>query len=139
LSAFLPDKYVPDPSQRLVLYKRMAAAEEELTLNEIADELRDRYGALPVPAELLLDLMRLRVLLKQLRIEAAEYDGRRLTCSFHPQTTVAPETLLGLLQQDPARYQFSADFKLSIQLGKQTGHELLQAARKELQPLNQLC
>jgi transcription-repair coupling factor (superfamily II helicase) len=139
LSAFLPDKYVPDPSQRLVLYKRMAAAEEELTLYEIADELRDRYGALPVPAELLLDLMRLRVLLKQLRIEAAEYDGRRLTCSFHPQTTVAPETLLGLLQQDPARYQFSADFKLSIQLGKQTGHELLQAARKELQPLNQLC
>jgi transcription-repair coupling factor (superfamily II helicase) len=139
LSAFLPDKYVPDPSQRLVLYKRMAAAEEELTLYEIADELRDRYGALPAPAELLLHLMRFRVLLKQLRIEAAEYDGRRLTCSFHPQTTVAPEALLVLLQRDPARYQFSADYKLSIQLGKHSDHELLQASRKELQLLNQLC
>ncbi|HKI51899.1 MAG TPA: hypothetical protein VJ995_07480, partial [Geothermobacteraceae bacterium] len=76
---------------------------------------------------------------KQLRIETAEYDGRRLTCSFHPQTTVSPEGLLGLLQQDPAKYQFSADYKLSVQLGRQSGHELLQAARKELQPLNQLC
>jgi len=139
LSAFLPEKYVPDPSQRLVLYKRMAAADEEQLLYEIADELRDRYGALPDPAELLLQLMRFRVLLKQLHIEAAEYDGRRLTCSFHPQTTVSPEGLLGLLQQDPAKYQFSADYKLSVQLGRQSGHELLQAARKELQPLNQLC
>ena len=139
LSAFLPEKYVPDPSQRLVLYKRMAAADEEQLLYEIADELRDRYGALPDPAELLLQLMRFRVLLKQLRIETAEYDGRRLTCSFHPQTTVSPEGLLGLLQQDPAKYQFSADYKLSVQLGRQSGHELLQAARKELQPLNQLC
>jgi len=139
LSAFLPEKYVPDPSQRLVLYKRMAAAEEELVLYEMADELRDRYGALPAPAELLLDLMRFRVLLKQLQIEAAEYDGRRLTCGFHPQTTVAPDALLGLLQRDPAKYQFSAEYKLGIQLGKQGGHELLQAARKELQPLNQLC
>jgi transcription-repair coupling factor (superfamily II helicase) len=139
LSAFLPEKYVPDPSQRLVLYKRMAAADEEQLLYEIADELRDRYGVIPAPAELLLQMMRFRVMLKKLRIEAAEYDGQRLTCSFHPQTTVSPEGLLGLLQQDPTKYQFSADYKLSIRLGRQSGNELLQVSRKELQPLNQLC
>ncbi|HKI50705.1 MAG TPA: TRCF domain-containing protein, partial [Geothermobacteraceae bacterium] len=131
--------YVPDPSQRLVLYKRMAAADEEQLPYEIADELRDRYGAIPDPAELLLQMMRFRVILKKLRIEAAEYDGQRLTCSFHPQTTVSPEGLLGLLQQDPVKYQFSADYKLSIRLGRQSGNELLQVSRKELQPLNQLC
>lgn len=139
LSAFLPEKYVPDPSQRLVLYKRMAAAEEDLGLYELADELRDRFGALPAPAELLLQLMRLRVLLKKLRIETVEYDGRRLTCGFHPQTTVSPEGLLERLQRDPGKYQLSADYKLTIHLGRLSGSELLLAARNELQPLSQLC
>ena len=66
LSAFLPEKYVPDPNQRLVFYKKMASAEEEAALYDLADELRDRYGEIPEPAALLLEVMKLRVLMKRL-------------------------------------------------------------------------
>lgn len=135
LSAFLPEAYVPDPNQRLVLYRNMAGVPDEEELYLLADELRDRYGEIPEPASLLLEVMRLRVLLKQLWIELAEYDGRRLVCGFHAQTPVSPEKILSLLQKQPERYQFSADYRLTIHLGKRAGRELMGEARKELQLL----
>jgi len=134
LSTFLPEKYVPDPNQRLVLYKRMASAEDEAALYELADELRDRYGEIPPPASLLLEVMRLRVPLKQLHIEQVEYDGRRLMFGFHARTSVDPERIMALLRQ-PERYQFSPDYRLTVKLGRLPADELLAAARKELQAL----
>lgn len=56
LSAFLPEKYVPFPAQRMALYKRIALIETEADRADIADELMDRYGTLPRPAENLLDI-----------------------------------------------------------------------------------
>jgi len=134
LSAYLPEKYVADPNQRLVLYRNMAGVEAEEELYDLADELRDRYGEIPEPATLLLEMMRLRVLLKKLWIEHAEYDGRRLVCAFHAQTPVPPEKILALLQQ-PERYQFSPDYRLTIQCGKVVDRELLETARNELRRL----
>jgi transcription-repair coupling factor (superfamily II helicase) len=133
LSAFLPEKYVPDPNQRLVFYKRMAAAEDDETLYVLSDELRDRYGEIPEPALLLIESMKLRVTMKRLKMEQAEYDGRRLVFSFHQGTGVDPEKILHRLREAPQKYRFSPDYRLSIGLGRLAARELLAAAKKELQ------
>ena len=52
--AYLPDSYVRYPGQRMALYKRIALIETEYDRDDIADELLDRYGDLPVQAENLL-------------------------------------------------------------------------------------
>jgi transcription-repair coupling factor (superfamily II helicase) len=132
LSAFLPEKYVPDPNQRLVFYKKMAAAGAEETLYEIADELRDRYGEIPGPASLLLEMMKLRVLMKRLKVEAAEYDGRQMVFAFHAATAVPPEKILRLLDDPAGKYRFSPDYRLSVRLGRLEAEEVLAAAKKEL-------
>jgi transcription-repair coupling factor (superfamily II helicase) len=138
LSAYLPERYVADPNQRLVLYRRMAAAVDEDELYTVGDELRDRFGALPAPAQLLLEVMKLRVLMRALRIEQAEYDGQQLVFTFPPTTRVAPEQILGLLQRQD-RYRFSPDYRLSIRLGRLPAEELLAAAKKELRGLCTAC
>jgi transcription-repair coupling factor (superfamily II helicase) len=137
LSAFFPEKYIPDPNQRLVLYKRLASAPDEETIYAIADELRDRYGDLPEAAERLLAIMKLRVLLKELWIESAEYDGRRLLFAFHQSTPVPPETILKLIQDKSGLYQFSPDYRLTIKCGKLEGEELLARIKKELHGLGE--
>ena len=138
LSAYLPERYVVDPNQRLVLYRRMAAAQDEDELYAVGDELRDRFGPLPEPAQLLLEVMKLRVLMKQLRVEQAEYDGHQLVFAFPPSTRVAPEQILGLLQRHD-RYRFSPDYRLAIRLGRLPAAELLAAAKKELRGLCAAC
>lgn len=132
LSAFLPEKYLPDPNQRLVFYKQLAAAEAVEELYDLADELRDRYGELPEPTTLLIEVMKLRVLMKRLKVELAEYDGRQLLFAFHAGTPVPPEKILKLMD-DPGKYRFSPDYRLSVRTGKLAAAEVLSAAKKELQ------
>lgn len=132
LSAFLPERYVEDPNQRLVLYRKLAAAHDDVEIYQAGDELRDRYGDLPQPAELLLDVMKLRVLMRQLFVELAEYDGHNLVFAFPGNTRVKPEQLLALLK-DADRYSFSPDYRLSIRLGRLPREEVLAVAKKELQ------
>ncbi|MDD4457322.1 MAG: transcription-repair coupling factor, partial [Syntrophotalea acetylenica] len=135
LSAFFPEKYLPDPSQRLVFYKQLACAEDEASLYALADELRDRFGALPDPALLLLEVMKLRVMLKQLRILSADYDGHSLTLAFAEDTPVAPEKIIALLDRDARKYSFSPDFRLAVRLGRIPAEGALDEARKALHGL----
>ncbi len=133
LSAFLPEKYLPDPNQRLQFYQRLAGADDDRLIFDIGDELQDRYGNLPHPGELLLGVMRLRIILKQLRVELLEYDGRRWSLRFHASTSVSPELIGNLLKTEPQRYSLSADFRLSIRCARWQGEELLRETRLELQ------
>jgi len=133
VSAFLPEKYVPDPNQRLVLYKKMASVADEAQLYAIADELRDRYGEIPPPTSLLFEVMKLRVLMKQLKVAFAEFDGRQLVFGFHAETPVPPEKILRLMEDPSGRYRFTPDFRLSVRMAKASALELVGAAKKELQ------
>ncbi len=78
-SAYLPDGYVSDSSQKLHLYRRLAKLEEEHEIRTIRTELEDRYGPLPTEAERLLEAHALRILGTALgvdRIFVREREGR---------------------------------------------------------------
>ena len=133
IAAYLPDKYVVDPNQRLVFYKKLSSAEDDEQIYDAIDELQDRYGELPEPARILIEMMKLRIQMKKLRIDLAEYDGRRLTFGFHSTTTVAPEKILALMQNEPEKYTLAPDFKLSIRIAREDDRHLLTGAKNELQ------
>ncbi len=69
--AYLPESYVRTPGQRMALYKRIALIENEYDRDDIADELLDRYGDLPVQAENLLYV-------SLIRAEGAACDVRQI-------------------------------------------------------------
>jgi transcription-repair coupling factor (superfamily II helicase) len=60
--AHLPDGFVEDDDVKLDLYRRLARASTSGDIDGLRDELRERFGPLPVEAETLLDMARLRVL-----------------------------------------------------------------------------
>ncbi len=132
LSAYLPEQYMADPNQRLIFYKKLAAAESDNQLYDVVDELQDRYGALPAAAEVLLEMMKLRVMMKKLRILTAEYSGGKLYLGFDAATTVAPEKLLALLQQQPQVYALSPDYILSVKMKRDEDMQFVQQIKKQL-------
>jgi transcription-repair coupling factor (superfamily II helicase) len=62
IDAHLPTDYVESERLRLEMYKRLAEVRAEADLAAVADELVDRYGALPAEVEALLAVARFRVL-----------------------------------------------------------------------------
>ena len=77
LEAALPAGYVSPPSLRLGLYRRLAALTELSQVEDVAEELADRFGPLPAPARHLLYLLGLKIRGARAGVDAiSARDGR---------------------------------------------------------------
>lgn len=76
--ASIPKAYIPDTSQRMAFYKRMAAADEIPTLEALSRELADRYGPIPGQTLQLLQECHLRIKLTQRAVASVEREGKQL-------------------------------------------------------------
>ncbi|MBR4276986.1 MAG: transcription-repair coupling factor, partial [Lachnospiraceae bacterium] len=76
VSAYIPQEYIFNEEQKLDMYKRIAGIETEKELGEIRDELIDRFGSVPAPADNLLRISLMRALAHKLYItEVRNSDG----------------------------------------------------------------
>ncbi len=73
--AFIPEKYVKYPAQRMALYKKIAMIENELDESDIADELMDRYGEMPYQVENLLRIALIRAYAIKCRVKTVKQNG----------------------------------------------------------------
>jgi transcription-repair coupling factor (superfamily II helicase) len=94
VEALLPETYVPEVSQRLALYKRLAAVTRREEAALVEAELRDRFGPPPPPVVQLLEVVGLRVLARALGLARVEAAGGKAVLTFAPSTPVSPERLL---------------------------------------------
>jgi transcription-repair coupling factor (superfamily II helicase) len=107
---FLPDDYVPEVNQRLALYKRLAGASNDDAVAELRAELMDRFGPLPLPAEQLLDIVRIRVAARELRVERLEVGEGKALITFAPSTTLDPQRLVATIQKSRGRLKLKREF-----------------------------
>ncbi|MCQ2429191.1 MAG: transcription-repair coupling factor, partial [Clostridia bacterium] len=78
-SAFLPENYVRYPAQRMALYKRIALIRTKEDVEDMTDELGDRYGDLPAPALNLLGIALIRAQGMVCGIGSIRQDGNTVT------------------------------------------------------------
>ncbi|ACM22050.1 transcription-repair coupling factor [Geotalea daltonii FRC-32] len=135
IPAFIPEDYVREPNQRLIIYKRLTQATSEEDVAEIMGELVDRFGKLPLAALYLVEVMKLRVALKAMLVKEIEFDGKKLVLSFHQKTPVSPDTIIGLIRQQPKKYQFTPDFRLCAELADTSFDGVLKEAGNLLKTL----
>jgi transcription-repair coupling factor (superfamily II helicase) len=107
LPAYIPDSYVADESERLTLYRRMARAESEQDLDELREEMRDRFGPVPTLVENLLLAMNLRRQMKALMIMSAVLKGNQLELRLHPDAPVDGERLASLAKVNRERLRLT--------------------------------
>ena len=112
--ALLPEEYCPDINERLSLYKRLASVDEKDELNDIHQELVDRFGLLPEPAKVLLDCHRLRMLAKPLGISKIDAADTAIIIHFAQNTVVEPMKIISLIQSKK-HYKLQGQDKLRIE------------------------
>jgi transcription-repair coupling factor (superfamily II helicase) len=93
--------YVADMNQRLMLYRKVAAARHEEEIDRVLEEAADRYGPLPDSVLNLADYGRIRVMADRLGIDAIDREGRIVVLKFRPQARIDPVRLVALVRQRP--------------------------------------
>ena len=99
LDAYIPDSYIPNEYHKLDIYKRIAAIESEEDMEEMTEELIDRFGEFPKKVEMLLLVARLKALAHEAYVTQIEQKGDTYTFLMYEKAKVAPERIPELLLQ----------------------------------------
>lgn len=84
-TAVLPTDYIPDTAQRLEIYRKLAAIRDTTALEQLKSELRDRFGPIPEPVELLLLTTELKLLAAQHSISSVKVQSDKLILTQNGQ------------------------------------------------------
>lgn len=82
VSAGLPQNYVSDAAVRIDLYRRISMISSQEDFYDMQDELLDRFGDIPAPAQALLDIALLRSRASKNGITEINQKGRTLMVYF---------------------------------------------------------
>jgi transcription-repair coupling factor (superfamily II helicase) len=90
LDAYLPLDYVQDEIERVDLYRRASGVHTLAELDDLAEELRERFGDLPEPALNLLGLSRVKLLARSVGATAVNYRSGTLSITGATATAATP-------------------------------------------------
>ncbi len=112
--ALLPEDYLADVHMRLILYKRIAGAPDQPALDELREELIDRFGLLPPPAQLLFAVTAIKLQAAPLGIRKIDAGPRGARIEFYRQPNIDASRVITLLQDSPAVYRLDGPNRLRI-------------------------
>jgi len=98
--ALLPDDYCGDVHLRLSFYKKLATARTNDQIDSLLEEIVDRFGKLPVQAQTLIDVHRLRTLSQPYGVVKVDAAPGVIHITFKPQPPVDPMAIIGLIQKN---------------------------------------
>ena len=137
ISAFIPERYVPDAEIRLGLYRRIARSADELAAAELAREMADRFGPMPEEVRNLFAIIELKRRLRALnviRLDAARNSvPPRVVMAFDAKGPPDVEAVLKLVQRRNG-WRLLPDQRLVVEVGPPSPEGVfIQAVQKALQ------
>ncbi len=134
IDAYIPDSYIEDSTQKVEVYKRIAAATSFTEIDAIASELQDRYGSFNQPLANLIASGKIKIVARRLRIGSIIQKQGYLEIKLAENHHISGEHLLALSSKWQQRLSFTE--KKSFILKFKTANQL--PAEKRLDLLTEL-
>ena len=115
-SSLIPDSYLPNVNTRLILYKRIVAAQNEAELKEIQLEMIDRFGLLEKSTDNLFVIAELRLKARLLGITRIDMKPDKGIIDFSSSTKVRAESLIERIKNEPEIWKLTSGNKLQVTL-----------------------
>lgn len=97
VDAYIPDSYIPNEFQKLDVYKRIASIENEEEMDDMMEELIDRFGEPPKKVQQLLHIAMLKTLAHSAYVTSVEQKGEEIKLTMYEKAKVCPERIPGLI------------------------------------------
>ncbi|MCK4259952.1 MAG: transcription-repair coupling factor [Halanaerobiales bacterium] len=99
LDAYIPEEYIPDSRQKIEIYKKIADIKNIDDMEELIDELIDRFGDLPQAVDNLVQISGLKFLAQKLNIEEIKSKNEQVTIQFRNSDKLDPERIMELVRR----------------------------------------
>lgn len=118
--AYIPTSYIENINQKIEVYQDIANMDKEEQISEIIDELIDRYGDIPKEVMNLLDVARIKILARSLKILNVTQKGDNVIFEFDDPETIKEGKVQILIDIYKSRIFFSSGVKPYITLKLQS-------------------
>ena len=126
--ALLPQDYCSDVNERLTLYKRLANCEDAEQLERMHEELIDRFGLPPEPAQALLEVHALRILCKPVGVARLDATHETVQLQFMKDPPIGAEKIVDFVSRR-RDVRLAGPEKLRLTVKAPTWQERAKAAR----------
>lgn len=116
VDAYLSDEYIDNPMHKMEIYQRIAAVRDQDQLQELTDELLDRFGDMPTAVESLLTVVKIRNLARAIGIRSLIERQGSIEIQFLDQPHLNAETIFELKARYPGRINLLPGPPQSIRL-----------------------
>ena len=134
--ALLPHDYCGDVHLRLSFYKKLATARTGEQIDALVEEIVDRFGKLPAPAQTLIDVHRLRVLSAPYGVQKVDAAPGVISIAFKPNPPIDPMAIIHLIQKN-RHIKLAGNDKLRIERALPDPQARAQLVRDVLRSLGQ--
>ena len=121
VTSYIPDEYIEDSAQKIEIYQNIALCRKEEDIQNVFDEIIDRFGNMPAELENLLDIARIKYLAKPFSI--SKIASKRTAVVFTFEQSKYEIDLQKLLKTYKNRIKFSPGIKTMITLEIGTTNE----------------
>jgi len=135
IPALIPEDYLPDVHARLVLYKRIASAENTEELQELRVEMIDRFGLLPIQTLYLFQVSQLKLTARELGIKKIEASAKGGRIEFSKEPRINTGALIHLIQRQPQQFKLEGANRLRFTLDLQDREQRIEQVKDLLKVL----
>ena len=114
VNAILPPNYVPQPGERLNLYRRIYRASDDNQVTLLFEEMTDRFGRMPDEAKHCLETARIRWRAQALALASVRVSTQGVRLNFTADSPIEPVDLLKRVQSEPNRFRLTPDGNLTL-------------------------
>lgn len=135
VSSYIPEDYIQDGSQKIEIYQNIALCRKEEDIQNVIDEIIDRFGNMPPELENLLDIARIKYLAKPLAISKIASKKTAVVFTFeHSKTELDIPRLVSIYQN---RLKFSPGVKpmITLEIGTTNERQILNDVTEALRIL----
>ena len=109
VDAFIPASYIPNEYQKLDIYKRIASIENEEEMDDMLEELIDRFGDVPKKVQQLLHIALLKALAHQAYVISVEQKGDVIKFIMYEKAKVKVEKIAPMIETYKGNLKFTVD------------------------------
>ena len=139
VTSYIPDEYIEDANQKIEIYQDIALCKNEEDIQNVIDEIIDRFGNMPKEVENLLEIIRIKQLCKNAGVVKVTEKKNKTTNSqnvvfYFDKNKYNPNIITILLKKYGTKIKFSTGIEpyITLLLRNQTEIQLIKEIKEFL-------
>ena len=134
LSSYIPENYIEDSAQKIEIYQDIALCRSDKDIEDVTDEIIDRYGTMPKEVENLLEIAKIKILARQANvIKLVQKESTVVFYLDKDNIQINETTINGLIKKYGTMLKFSQGIEpyITIKFGSKNEEEIIIKEIKE--------